>query len=84
MNGTLSIVGLGPGDWSLLTIGAADALLAADRIFLRTAVHPTVDPLRARLRPEQQVQTFDALYERAVSFDALYAQIVDALLDAAT
>ncbi len=83
MSGTLSIVGLGPGDWSLLTIGALDALLAAERIFLRTAVHPSVAPLRTRLRPEQQVQTFDALYDRAESFDALYAQIVAILLDAA-
>jgi tetrapyrrole methylase family protein/MazG family protein len=76
------VVGLGPGDWSQLTLGALDALLAAEHIFLRTAVHPTVEPLRARLRADQRVETFDALYERAESFDALYARIVGAVLDA--
>lgn len=77
------VVGLGPGDFSLLTLGALERLQRADSIIFRTLVHPTVEPLRARLRPEQQVRSFDDRYERATSFDALYAEIVEALLEAA-
>ena len=80
---TITVVGLGPGDWSQLTLGALDALLAAPRIIFRTRVHPTVQPLLARLRPEQHVSSFDERYERATSFDVLYEEIVDALLAAA-
>ncbi len=76
----ISVVGLGPGDWSQMTVGVLDRLLAADRIFLRTQVHPTVEPLRRRLRAEQHVESFDAWYDRASSFDELYHGIVDSLL----
>ncbi|HWE62272.1 MAG TPA: SAM-dependent methyltransferase, partial [Chloroflexota bacterium] len=77
------VVGLGPGDFSLLTVGALERLQQAGHIYFRTLVHPTVEPLRARLRPEQMVRSFDERYEHATSFDALYAGIVEALLDAA-
>src|SRR5690348_13252176 len=77
------VVGLGPGDFSQLTIGALERLQGADRLFLRTLVHPTVPELRARLRPEQTLASFDDRYERATSFEALYAEIVSALLAAA-
>jgi tetrapyrrole methylase family protein/MazG family protein len=80
---TIWVIGLGPGDLSLLTLGALDHLQRASRIFFRTLVHPTVEPLRARLQPDQPVQSFDERYERAASFEALYAEIADALLEAA-
>lgn len=80
----ITVVGLGPGDFRLLTIGALEEAQAADTIYFRTLVHPTIEPLRARLRTEQRVLSFDERYERAESFDTLYAGIADALLDAAS
>jgi tetrapyrrole methylase family protein/MazG family protein len=77
------VVGLGPGDWSSLTIGSLDLLRSASTICFRTFVHPTVDPLRAMLSPTQRVISFDEYYERAESFDELYASIVDALVSLA-
>lgn len=74
------VVGLGPGGWGQLTIGALERLLAADAIHFRTLVHPTVALLRDRLRAGTSVHSFDQAYEQAASFDVLYAEIVDALL----
>jgi tetrapyrrole methylase family protein/MazG family protein len=67
----ISIVGLGPGNPSLRTVGAQRALDAADRIILRTRVHPGLDDLAKDAR----VTDCDDLYESAADFDALYPAI---------
>jgi len=81
--GSIQVVGLGPGDWSQLTVGVLEQLLAARSVYFRTFVHPVVEPLRRRLRPEARVVSFDEHYERALSFDGLYDDIVQSLLAAA-
>src|SRR5436305_1350336 len=73
----ITIVGLGPGAYRTLTLEAADALQAAQELYLRTAQHPTV----AELPPSIHWTAFDDLYERAASFDALYDQIASILLE---
>ncbi len=78
----LTIVGLGPGRLDHLTLEAWDVLRAAPRIYLRTARHPTVDHLRDRL-PAVDLRSFDDVYERGLSFDAVYEEIADSLLAAA-
>ncbi len=78
----LSVVGLGPGDWSQLTLGAYERLMAAGVIYVRT-VHPTVAALRDRLNSGQELRSFDHLYERAVNFEQLYEEIADAVVAAA-
>ena len=73
------VVGLGPGDAGLLTREAERWLGAGHPVCLRTRIHPTVDAL-----PEAAGWAdFDALYEQASDFDALYDAIVAALLVAA-
>src|SRR5215211_5465965 len=79
MQGSLTIVGLGPGDPSLLTAGAQQALDRAERIILRTAIHPGLDDLVADAR----TSTCDDLYDRLASFDDVYAAIVERVLGAA-
>jgi tetrapyrrole methylase family protein / MazG family protein len=74
------VVGLGPGSWSQLTVGALEHMLATKRLYFRTLVHPTIEPLRARLRGDQTINSFDEEYERAPSFDALYECIVSTLV----
>jgi tetrapyrrole methylase family protein / MazG family protein len=77
--GAIVVVGLGPGGAGLLTREAAHWLESGRPIWLRTRIHPTV----AALPGAAGWHDFDALYEQASDFDALYAAIVDALLDAA-
>lgn len=72
----ITIMGLGPGDAGLLTREAWALLESAQVLYLRTAVHPTVAELPARL----ELRSFDALYERAGDFGQVYGQIVDELL----
>jgi len=67
----ITIVGLGPGNSALRTVGAQRALDAADRIILRTRVHPGLDDLATDAR----VTDCDDLYESASNFNALYPAI---------
>lgn len=77
------VVGLGPGRWEDLTIAARDILERAPRLLVRTTRHPTVDALRER-RPDLAIDSFDALYDEAPSFAALYPTMAQRLLDLAT
>ena len=73
------VVGLGPGRWEDLTIEAQRVLESAERVVFRTLQHPTVDALLAR-KPGLVVESFDALYEQAESFETLYPQMAERLL----
>lgn len=72
----MTIVGLGPGDPGMVTRAAWDVLAATPLLFLRTAIHPTV----AALPAGPAIHSFDAFYEQAASFDAIYARIADELI----
>jgi tetrapyrrole methylase family protein/MazG family protein len=75
----LTIVGLGPGDASLLTIEARDALASSDEVWLRTMRHPPVPDLPAGPRYE----SFDSVYDAGASFDEVYETIVTQVLQLA-
>ena len=60
MAARIVVIGLGPGDPSLRTLGAQRALDAASRIVLRTRIHPGLEDLADDLR----VIDCDDLYER--------------------
>jgi len=72
----LTIVGLGPGAASLLTVEARDLLAAAPEVWLRTARHPTV----AGLPGGPRYESFDDIYQRGASFDEVYETIVEQVL----
>ena len=72
----ITILGLGPGDPALLTRQAWQALSNAPEIWARTRHHPTLEGLP----PGVRVRSFDDLYERLPSFDAVYAEIVEQVL----
>ena len=85
----ITLIGLGAGDADTLSRGAERALREASslhaagtgKLFLRTARHPVVETLKEwRL----QFDTFDALYDAAPDFDAVYTRIADTILDTAT
>ncbi len=67
----ITIVGLGPGKPGFLTIEAQRVLQAAPEIYLRTRKHPTVEALPS----SSVVYSFDDVYERAGTFEAVYAEI---------
>lgn len=73
------VVGLGPGDPGLRTIAAQRALDDAERIVLRTRVHPGLDDLR----DDPRVVDCDDLYQRSDDFAVLYAAAAQRVLDAA-
>ncbi len=69
---SITIIGLGPGDPALLTVEARDILASSAEVWLRTNRHPTVSGL-----PQgPDYPSFDEIYEREPSFDAVYEAIV--------
>jgi len=48
--GKISIVGLGPGDYSLISQGALEALSSSSNVYLRTKKHPTVEQLQEQIQ----------------------------------
>ena len=74
--GTITIVGLGPGDARHLTREAWEVLTSAGEIWLRTERHPTVSGLPSGLA----MRSFDHLYEEAEDFVQVYEAIADEVL----
>lgn len=72
----ITIVGLGPGDGRFLTREGWQVLVEAGTVYLRTKRHPAV----ADLPDNVTLVSFDGIYETAVNFEAVYAQIVVELL----
>ncbi|MEA3350007.1 MAG: SAM-dependent methyltransferase, partial [Chloroflexota bacterium] len=71
------LLGLGPGDSQLLTRQAWGIIANASEIYLRTRQHPAVDGLPKGL----QLHSFDHLYDQLESFEDVYTQIVDRILE---
>lgn len=80
----LTLLGLGPGNANLLTREAWDVLSAAQQtqhcVYLRTRKHPAVQDLTQDLLPNLIVRDFDALYDNAEQFEAVYAHITAAII----
>lgn len=74
--GTITIVGLGPGDPHHLTQEAWSVLEMVREVWLRTKHHPTV----AGLPPHLTLHSFDYLYEEAEDFAQVYEAIANEVL----
>ena len=75
--GKISIVGLGPGDYSLISQGALEALQSAQKIFLRTEKHPTVDKLKESIK----YTSLDYFYEKEENFEDVYTKISEFIIE---
>src|SRR5437899_11385626 len=73
---TVVVVGLGPAGPELLTEAARQAIDRVPQRFVRTARHPSASTVGG-------AHSFDEVYERCDSLEEVYAQIVDALAEAA-
>jgi len=71
------VVGLGPAGPELLTVATQSAVASIATRFVRTQRHPSA----AVLAP---ARSFDDLYDQAPSFEAVYRDIVEELVAAAT
>lgn len=79
---SITILGLGPGGWDLLTLEAREVLANAGEVYLRTSIHPTVPELREHL-PGLRLESFDSYYERDASFADVYHDISERVLELA-
>lgn len=79
--GTIHIVGLGPGDLSMLPLGTYQQLQSGLPVVLRTRIHPAVAEL------EQQLglvfSSFDHLYDIGADFAAIYEEMANQLIERA-
>lgn len=73
----ITLLGLGPGDPDLLTRQAWDLLNSITDIYLRTDKHPVVAAFPTGL----QVHSFDHFYEESTTFDDVYLQIIEKVLE---
>jgi len=81
MSKQITIVGLGSGDFSHLTIGVFQRIKKASKVFLRTKEHPVVEGL---LSEGIAFESFDPVYEQHEEFEDVYEHIVTRLLEEAS
>lgn len=75
--GKITIVGLGPGKFGLITLDTWNKITSADKLILRTAIHPTVSEID---KHNIAYTTCDEFYERDASFDQVYNDIADKII----
>lgn len=73
----ITLLGLGPGDPKLITREAWEMLTAIPVLYVRTREHPTLQALPDSLT----IHSFDEVYETRVSFQAVYQEIVQTILE---
>ncbi len=80
MDKSIIIVGLGPGDPGMIPLKVWEVLSSGSPVYLRTAVHPTVDWLREK---GITFRSFDQHYQNAETFEEVYRTIASDLVAAA-
>ncbi|MEG0260720.1 MAG: nucleoside triphosphate pyrophosphohydrolase [Lysinibacillus sp.] len=75
----LTVIGLGAGDFDQLQMGVYKKLKAAEKLFVRTVDHPVLKELEAE---GLQFESFDAVYEKHGTFQPVYEEIADSLMEA--
>lgn len=76
----ITVVGLGPGDEKFLTVEAVEFLKKCENLFIRTEKHPTNKYIK---NLGIDYKTFDNLYEEAETFEDVYNDIADVLIEEA-
>ncbi len=78
--GKITIVGLGPGSFGLITVETLEMLKTAKPLILRTAKHPTVAEIRER---GIEFTSYDHVYDEQESFEKVYETIAHDCLEQA-
>lgn len=74
----ITIVGLGSGDISSISLKAYEILINAENVYLRTEKHPVVSELKNK---GMKYQSFDYIYDQSADFESCYDKITDILLE---
>jgi tetrapyrrole methylase family protein / MazG family protein len=74
---SITIVGLGPGAPAQMSLGAWRTVESSAEIWVRTVRHPTVQALPPRVI----IRSFDDVYERQDTFEAVYAEIATRVVE---
>lgn len=77
----ITVVGLGPGRFGLITLESWQTMQAAEHLVLRTRIHPTVAEIEKR---GLTFSSYDGFYEETPDFETLYRHIAEDLLRRAT
>lgn len=72
----IHVLGLGPGPARYMTLETRDLLLSEHPVYLRTALHPTVQDMSSW---GCRYTSFDQFYQQAKNFEGLYEHIVKTL-----
>lgn len=75
--GSITVIGLGPGDFGLITIDSWERMKGAKKLYFRTEKHPTVPFIKER---GVQFTSYDSFYDDADDFEKLYKSIADDLV----
>lgn len=78
--GEIKVVGLGPGSYDCLTVGALNEMENAERLYLRTRNHPSVSYLD---RKGIKYETFDGIYDTLPTFGEVYQKIAATVIESA-
>ena len=73
----ITVVGLGPGRFGLITLESWQVMQQAERLVLRTRIHPTVADIE---KHGLTFASYDGFYEEASDFETLYHHIAEDLL----
>ena len=73
----ITVVGLGPGRFGLITLESWQVMQQAERLVLRTRIHPTVADIEKR---GLTFSSYDGFYEEAPDFETLYHHSAEDLL----
>lgn len=75
--GSITVVGLGAGDFGLITLETWEKIQNASTLLFRTAVHPSIEEIRKR---GIKVNSFDNVYDVRKTFEEVYTEIADSVL----
>ncbi|MBN1231422.1 MAG: nucleoside triphosphate pyrophosphohydrolase [Anaerolineales bacterium] len=73
----ITIIGLGPGKKSQITLEAWEILSSIEEIYLRTNQHPLVKELPQSLK----IRSFDSYYQEEKDFPSVYQRIIEKILE---
>jgi tetrapyrrole methylase family protein/MazG family protein len=76
----ITVIGLGAGELDQLPLGLYRKLINASRLFVRTVEHPVLIELQ---NEGITFESFDAIYEKHGTFEEVYKEIVETLIDLA-
>lgn len=76
----LTVIGLGAADFDQMQMGVYKKIKQVKKLYVRTVDHPVLQDLR-----EEGVEfsSFDHVYEKHATFEPVYAEIAESLIEAA-